>query len=214
MIEPMAPAPRIAKSKSGMTEGRRSAWHLQRLGDVLHQAVVARLRFRWVTLQHAAIAADEEFLEVPADLSRYTALRRGEETVEGMSLGAVHFELGAQGEAHPIGGTAELGNLRLAARFLTTKLVAGEAHDGEVFLRELALQLLEALVLRSQAAAARDIHRERNLAAQRSEQIRCAIEGSDGDVVEATHTVTPLAPLTGRVRYTSVGLTIGASPRC
>src|SRR6266403_670214 len=66
-IEPMAPAPRMAKSKSGMTRP------LQRLGDVLHEPAVLGFGLGRVALQNPAVAADQEFLEVPADLAGDTA---------------------------------------------------------------------------------------------------------------------------------------------
>src|SRR5579863_2127295 len=63
-IEPMAPAPRIAKSKSGTAPFR-----LQGFGDVLHETAVLRPGLGRIALEHAAVAADQELLEVPADVA-------------------------------------------------------------------------------------------------------------------------------------------------
>src|SRR5262249_23611778 len=157
----------------------------------------------------AAVTADEEFLEVPADVAGDAALRRGEEPIHGMALRAVYLELGAQRESDVVGGATERGDLRIAPGLLCGELVAGEAHYGEVLRRQLALQLFQALVLRSQAAAAGDVNGERQLAAQRAQQIRCAIDARDRDVVEAVHGVRSVRRLPQRhVPYTSGGLNI------
>src|SRR6267143_317585 len=181
----MAPAPRMAKSKSGMTRP------LQRFGDVLHETAVLGFGFRWVALQNPAIAADEELLEVPADVAGDAAVLRSEEAVERVAVGAVHLQLRAQREAHLVVGAAEGGDFRLTAGFLRGELVAWEPHHGEVLLLQLALQLLEPGVLRRQAAAAGDIHRERHLALQRSQQVRGAVDPTHCNIVKATHEVRP-----------------------
>src|SRR6267143_825357 len=199
----MAPAPRMAKSKSGMTRP------LQRLGDVLHETAVLGLGLRWVALQNPAVAADEELLEVPADVAGDAAVLRGEEVVERVAVGAVHLELRAQREAHLVVGAAEGGDLRLAAGFLRGELVAWEPHHGEVLLPQLALQLLEPGVLRRQAAAAGDVHRERHLAPQRSQQVLGAVDLTDRNIVKAAHAVRSRQIRFGHVRYTTAWLNIG-----
>jgi hypothetical protein len=42
---------------------------LQRVCDVLHQTAVLRLGRRRVALENAAVAADQEFLEIPGDVA-------------------------------------------------------------------------------------------------------------------------------------------------
>src|SRR5215469_11425333 len=155
MIEPIAPAPRIANSNS-----RMMLCPLQRLGDILQQTVVPRPGLRRIALEHPAVTADEEFLEVPADVAGDAALRRGEEPIHRMALRAVYLELGAQRESDVVVGATEGGDLRIAPRLLCGELVAGEAHHGEVLHRQLPLQLFQPLVLRSQAAAAGDVDGE------------------------------------------------------
>src|ERR1700694_599153 len=151
----MAPAPRMAKSKSGM------AGPLQRLGDVLHETAVLGFGFRWVAPQNPAIAADEELLKVPADVAGDATVLRDEEAVDRMAVGAVHLELRAQREAAVVVAAAERRDFRLAAGFLCRELVAGETHHGEVLLPQLAVQLLQPGILRRQAAAAGERRRRR-----------------------------------------------------
>src|SRR5205807_919667 len=98
MIEPIAPAPRIANSKSAM-----AVCALQRLGDVLHEPAVLRDGLRRVTLQYPPVTGDEELLEVPADVARNAGARPGEEAVDRVAAGPVYLELAAQGEAHVVG---------------------------------------------------------------------------------------------------------------
>src|ERR1700756_2296910 len=203
MIEPIAPAPRTANSKSGM-----SVCALQRLRNVLHEAAVFGLGLRRVALEHPAVATDEELLEVPADVAGNAGVSCGEETIDRVSVGTVHLELGAQREAHVVGAAAEGGDLRLAPRLLPGKLIAGEADHGEVLVPQLLLQLLEPGILRSQAAAARHIHRQRHLAAQRPQQITVAVDPRDCNVVKAAHGSALPADPHGHVPYTSGRLNI------
>src|SRR5882762_8586008 len=183
MIEPIAPAPRMAKSKSGMTEA------LQRLGDVLHEPAVLGFGLGRVALQNPAVAADEEFLEVPADLAGDTPVLGCEEAVQRMAVGAVHLEFRAQREAHVVVVAAERGDFRFAPRFLGGELVARETHYGEVLLLQLTVQLLEPGILRRQAAATGDIHRQRYLAAQRSQQVLGPVNSRYRNIVKAAHDV-------------------------
>src|SRR5207253_3077647 len=158
---------------------------LQRLGDVLHEAAVLRNGLWRVTLQYPPVTGDEELLEVPADVARNAGARPGEEAVDRVAAGPVYLELAAQGEAHVVGAAAEGGDFRFAPRLLRGELIAGEADHGEVLVPQLPLQLLEARILRSQTAAAGHVHRQRHLAAQRSQQVIGAVDPRDGKVVEA-----------------------------
>ena len=104
-----------------------------------------------------------------------------------MALCPVDLELRAQRKSHVVLGVAEGGDLRFAAGLLPGELVAREAHDSEAFASQLAVQLLEPLVLRREAAAARDIDGERDVTVQRAEQVRRAVDAGDRDVVKAAH---------------------------
>src|SRR5579862_3857121 len=100
-----------------------------------------RLGLGRIALEHPAIAADEEFLEVPADVPRNAALRGGEKAIQRMTLSAIDVELRAQGEGDVVVGAAELHDLRLAPRLLGAELVAGKTHHREVLIGQFPLQL-------------------------------------------------------------------------
>src|SRR6516162_450762 len=164
MIEPMAPAPSTAKSNSGMA--RPCVTASERPGDILQEPVVARFRLRRIALEHLSVAANEEFLEIPADVARNAARSGSEKMVHGMALRTVHLEFRAEWKRDVVFAAAEGCDLRLAAGLLPCELVAGEAHHREALGSELALQLLEPPVLRSEPAVAGDVDGERYLAAQ------------------------------------------------
>src|SRR4029077_20425317 len=112
-----------------------------------------------------------------------------------MALRTVHLEFRAEWKGDIVLAAAEGGDLRFAPGLLACELIAGEAHDREVLGSELALQLLESLVLRGEPALTRDVAGERDLAAQWAEQIRCSIDSRNRDVIESTHaSSTPLSP--------------------
>src|SRR5690606_18999681 len=79
---------------------------------------------RRVTLDHPAVAADEELGEVPLD--RFGAedarLRGLEPRVERMRSGTVHVDLAEHREGHAEARFAEPGDLGLAIRLLGTEL--------------------------------------------------------------------------------------------
>src|SRR5215470_18237010 len=206
MIEPIAPAPSTAKSNSGMA--RPCVTASERLGDILQEPVVARFRLRRIALEHLSVAANEEFLEIPADIAGNTVLSGSEEKVHGMALRTVHLELRAEWKSDVVFATTEGCDLRFAARLLPCELVAGEAHHREALGSELALQLLEPPVLRSEPAVAGDVDGERHLAPQCAEQIRSAIDAVDRDVVEPAHGWHSFGVRRGCVRYTKARLNI------
>ena len=108
--------------------------------DILHDPRVLRLGAWRISLDHLALAADEELFEVPLDVARDAGLGRREIAIERMAVGAIHVELGAHGERDAIGRAAELCDLLLRTWFLRTKLIARETDDGEILVVQLALQ--------------------------------------------------------------------------
>src|SRR5215472_10084034 len=110
---------------------------------------------------------------------------------------AVDVELGAQREGHVVARLAEGDDLRFAPWLLGAELVAGKTDDAETLGTELAMQLLEAGVLRRQPAAARHVDRERHLAAQCPQQVRGAVDPAYRDVVKAAHGSLRTSPLSG-----------------
>lgn len=133
-----------------------------------------------------AVAADEEFGEVPFDGVAGGAGCGGfEEGVEGVGFGAVHVDFGHEGEGDAEVEGAEGLDLFFRAGFLAAKLVAGEADDGKALGAVGFVQFLQACVLFGEAAFAGDVDDEPHFALQLRERERLAVggrgrEGIDG----------------------------------
>ena len=99
-IEPMAPAPRMAKFELRHGHGARPLRAPRRCPA---SGRVLRFGFRRVALQYLAVAADEKLLEVPADVTGECRRPRpsGSRT-PGWRVRAVHLELLAQRKGHPV----------------------------------------------------------------------------------------------------------------
>ena len=69
-----------SKCRTVSMESPYGARSLERVGNVLHQALVLGLCVRSVALQHPPVTADEEFLEIPADVPRKAVLRCGKKS--------------------------------------------------------------------------------------------------------------------------------------
>lgn len=137
------------------------------LEDRLLQAL--RLSSASPTTLDLSIATDEELLKVPLDAleAEKTGLLVLEPGPEGVGVVAVDLSLLHDGEAHAVVELAELLDVIVGTRLLTTELVAGETEDDKV-LRVLALEvgpeLLEAGVLRGEAALGGSVDDEDDLA--------------------------------------------------
>ena len=80
------------------------------------------------------------------------------------------------GNCHAVAGAAERLDLVGRARLLRAELVARDADDREALRAEALVQLLEALVLRRQAAERRDVDEQRDLALLLGEHAGLAVE--------------------------------------
>src|SRR6266851_6062761 len=148
------------KCHSRKRRRRYLLWRLlQNVGQVLQKRGIRRLRSRRVAANHSSVAIDQEFLEIPADVSGKAVLLGGQPGVEGMAMSAAHVYFCGQREGHPVGKGAKALNLRRRAGFLRPKLVARESDHAEVALLELLVKFFQARILRRVAALARDIHR-------------------------------------------------------
>src|SRR5206468_3151689 len=109
---------------------------------------------------------DQEFREVPLDA--FTAKHAGrfalEILVERVRAAAVDLDLGEHREAYFVVERAEILDLVFVAGLLVPELIAGKAQDREALVLVFAVQRLESLVLRREAAFAGDIDDEQNLA--------------------------------------------------
>ena len=116
-----------------------------------------------------AVPADEKLLKVP--LNHLEAHEAGllllEPFEDGVGAVAVDVNLLHDGEADAVVELAELLDLIVGARLLAAKLIAREAQDGKVIrvlLLEILVELLEAGVLRGEAALGGRVDDEDDLA--------------------------------------------------
>lgn len=126
---------------------------------------------------------NQELLKVPLDASeaQQTGLLLLEVDVDGVGVVTVDVDLLENGEGDAVVELAEGGDLVSGSGLLATKLVAGEADDGESLILVLLVDLLEALVLGSEAALGGDVHNEHDLALQllEGEGLSGLVEGSE-----------------------------------
>ncbi len=120
--------------------------------------------FRLEAGKDLAVFADEELAEVPFDVSGEGGFRAAKCLVEWVFLWAFDDDFIEQGEADAVFGGAELLDFLIAARFLTAKVVAGEAEDGEAVVREGLVQCLQFRVLLGVAALGGHIDDEHHFA--------------------------------------------------
>ena len=81
---------------------------------------------------------------------------------------------------------AEVADLRRAAGLLASEVVGREAEQDEALALVVFVELLEALVLRREAALGRHVDHQHHLALVGRERLRLALEGVGGEIVEAT----------------------------
>lgn len=130
-------------------------------------------------VENVAVAADEELFKVPLDaLEAHDArLLPLHPLVERVRVVAVHFGLAKDGEGDAVVDLAEVLDLVVGAGLLRAELIARESEDGEVVAvacAQVLVQLLEALVLRRQAALRRRIDDKDDLALVLVERILLA----------------------------------------
>lgn len=123
---------------------------------------------RGVSVDNVAMLVDEELLKVPLDASeaQQTGLLLLEVDVDGIGVVAVDIDLLEHREGDAVVELAEGRNVVGRTGLLAAKLVAGEADDGESLVLVLLVQLLETLVLGSEATLGGDVHDEHDLALQ------------------------------------------------
>lgn len=105
---------------------------------------------------HLTVLPDQELLKVPLDPlnAKQAGLLLGEPLEERGGGVAVDVDLLHDGEGHAVVDLAEVLDVVVASGLLAAELVAGEAEDLElrVLGGDVLVQLLEALVLRGEAA--------------------------------------------------------------
>jgi len=163
---------------------------------------------RLVALDHGAVGPDQELGEVPLDLVGAVGVRPdlGDGLVEAavgraevagrlgpqvlvkrMRVGAVDVDLAQHREGDVVGGLAEVLDLGVGARLLLPELIAGEADDLQAPVPVVAVERLQAFVLRRQPALAGHVHDEQHLALVLAERYLAAVRRGGGEVVHAGH---------------------------
>ena len=139
------------------------------------------LHFGIPAVENCAIGPDQEFAEVPFDVTGEFGFFAGEVGVEGMLLGAFDVDFFGQREGDMVGRGAKFFDLFGGAGFLGTEIVAGHAEDGEAFIFVFFLDGFELFVLGSEAAFGGDVDEEDDFAGVGAEAGRLAVDVFDGD---------------------------------
>ena len=104
-----------------------------------------------------------------------------------MPIRAVDVDLAAQWKSHAVVQATELADFFLAARFLTGKLVAGQAKHGKPLVLVLLVEVLQRRVLRGQTTFGRHIDHQYNLALEGGQWQLLSVQGFEFQIVESTH---------------------------
>src|SRR6478672_2293770 len=104
-----------------------------------------------------------------------------------MRIAAVDVDLLEQGKADLIFAVAELGDLFGVARLLAAELVAGKAEHGKAARRQLAVQRLQPLILRGEAAFARGVDDEQHLSLELLQGNVLSRQRLGGEIIDARH---------------------------
>ena len=78
--------------------------------------------------------------------------------IERCGFCSIHLNLGHEWEFNPIFVGCEFTNFCMRSRFLGSKLIAGEANDGQIFMG--GVQMLEGFVLGGSPAGACNVHHQ------------------------------------------------------
>jgi len=156
----------------------------QRISDRRFQRV--RLFRRRIARDNIAIAADQEFREIPFDsrCTKQSTFGARQIAVEGMGVCAVDVDLGEHGKAHAIILFAELTDLAFASRLLLAELIAGKTQHGETVIAEFFVERFKARILRRESALARRVDDEKRFALIGGERNVAPIEAFCAVVVD------------------------------
>lgn len=138
---------------------------------------------RGVSVNDVSVLVNQELLKIPLDASEaeQTGLLLLEVDVDGVGIVTVDVDLLENGEGDTVVELAERRDLISRSGLLATKLVAREADDGESLILVLLVDLLEALVLGSEATLGGDVHNENDLALKllEGEGLSVLVKGSE-----------------------------------
>lgn len=137
-----------------------------------------------VATNHAAIARDEEFGEIPFDsVGNEATCLRFEILENRICLASVHLDLVHDGEGDTIVELASRFCIAACAWFLTRKLVAGEAKYHQALVFVLLIELFELGKLGGKSAFASRVDDEQHLTFVLGERVGRAFAGDGGEIV-------------------------------
>lgn len=144
---------------------------------------VLRLGGRTEALDHLAVAADEELGEVPLDALGPQQARRlfFQLHEQWMGIAAIDVDLLEQREADTEVQLAEFGNRPFVTGLLLAELVARKAQYHQALVLVLLPELLQALVLRGEAAFAGGVDHEDGLAGEIGQGLLLTLDGGARD---------------------------------
>src|ERR1700733_1355584 len=209
----LAVSPRAIGAKSRIDNGIRINASSPQSSPVLEVVLQICLNIggqhrRLVALDDLAVPADQELSEIPLDLvgplrvrldlrdrvveppvlRAEVARRLGAQVlVQRVCARPVDLDLGEHREGHVVGGLAEVLDLLVAAWFLLLELVAGKSEYLQAPVLVIAVQRLQALILRRQPALARHVHDQQHLAVVIAQRYLAPVNGGPREVMRIRH---------------------------
>lgn len=117
-----------------------------------------------VFIDDMAVAVDEKFGEVPADVLLILSIAEFlQVAVEGVGVGAIDIDLGKHRKGHAIFAFGEFLDPGFIPRLLVAKLIAGECQDGKPLIFILLPQLFQLSQLVCEASLTGGIDNEQDL---------------------------------------------------
>ena len=121
---------------------------------------------RGITLDHAAIFADQKFGEIPFDglAAQETWGLCGQPLVERVGVAAIDLDFFHHGEGHTVIALAETANVWVRAWILAAKLIAGKSEQGQALACVVLVQFFQSGELGGEAAGTRGVNDQHDLA--------------------------------------------------
>ncbi len=140
---------------------------------------------RRVTIDDLAVAAHQEFGEVPLDAvePKQAALLVLQPLPQRMCVAAIDLDLGEHRKAHVIGQRTEIADFVCIAWFLMAELVTGKTQHHQSLLAVFAPQCLQPGVLRGEPAFAGHVDDQQDIAAIVGQWLRRAVQGSSIEII-------------------------------
>ena len=137
-------------------------------------------------LEDLAIAANQEFAEIPLDVARVGGFLARESGIEGMAFGAIDVDFIEEGKADIVFAGAKLFDFLIRPRFLAAKLIARKAKHDQPLLLIFFMDRFKGFVLRGEPALRSDVYNQEHLALIIFQGGVLAIDVLDRDFMDGT----------------------------